>query len=562
MKSAAGSEPTGPQTLAELLPAIALLFSRDKTRTALQNYKRMHPLRRTALMIADFLHTTIERVELSQILDIEDDFKAYLSVRGFTVTQIQQVNRRKSLIHYARELGWSHPRFAVEESWTPIMPLLHPCATAMAVARFAIAEGVFLKDFSESVLDRWMKAKEREGCLVRGCIERRQNFRAYLRSTGLAEHFPLIDTSTSKAPSIAVRLNAMELGFAARVKDMLCWVDSQVERGVLRVGRFRRRRILSQIEHLYGYAQSIKRMQAPFLLEDLLTKEFISEYAHWLYTVRGFKHKSVNEKLDAIHTVIRFHPDWKHKDMSWWDPVISEIPAEHRSYVDDRRRQRKAEYDDLVAGVEYLEQKRRSSPEMDPKTKARLAHDCLLMRFLVDLVWPPSCVRTCRVEGKHPNIWKGPVVHEPDFSVLPKTREALESNPDLELWQFDFPAAETPGVNRARGQFLDEIAAQLEDYVRHHRSNLGIRPETDTLFVNVQGKPLTTRTLNFLVQQLMREYLGKMVTPTSIRPSFKDYWFRHHPKDYEQLYTELAHILWQEEDSLRRESDPNYHGWK
>lgn len=561
MNSATSCEPTGPQTLEQLLRAISFLFSRDKARTALQNYKRMHPLRRTALMIADFLGTTIEQVELSQILDIEDDFKTYLRVRGFTVAQIQQLDKRERLIRFARELGWSHSRFAVEESWMPIMPLLQPCAAATTLAYFAIAEGVLLKDFSENVLSRWMEAKDREGCLVRGCIERLQYFRSFLRSAGLAEHFPLIDTSTSKAPSIAVRLNAMELGFAAHVEDILCWVDRQVVRGVLRVGTLRRRRILSHIEHLYGYALNIKGMEAPFVLDDLLTKEFISEYAHWLYAVRGFKRKSANEKLDAIHTVIRFHPDWKHRDLSWWASVISEIPAEHRSYVDDRRRQRKAEYEDLVAGVEYLEQKRRSSPDLDPRTKARLAHNCLLMRFLVDLLWPPSCVRTCRVEGDQPNIWKGPVVHEPDFSILPKTRKALESNPDLEVWQFDFPSNETPGINRARGEVLDEIVVQLDDYVRNHRSNLGIRPGTDTLFVNLWGKPLRECTLNALVQQLTREYLDRPVTPTSIRPSFEDYWFRHHSSDDKKLYTDLAHIFWQEEDSLRRKWDSNYHRW-
>jgi hypothetical protein len=178
------------------------------------------------------------------------------------------------------------------------------------------------------------------------------------------------------------------------------------------------------------------------------------------------------------------------------------------------------------------------------------------MRFLVKAVMIPVCVRRATLS----NIRKAPVpLDDPTFVVADWAKELLRQNPVLPLWQFSFSPQETPKGKAVNGLLLHELVAPLEEYLLRFRPILLQGCTSESLFIRDRGgEPLTQQDLTLLVRSLTKRYAKVAVTPSSIKPSFVDYWLEKYPDS--SCYVDLANILWMEYTSVRMAFDPTYRG--
>jgi hypothetical protein len=328
------------------------------------------------------------------------------------------------------------------------------------------------------------------------------------------------------------------------------WVTLQIESGQLTMGKNRQGRLLHELDGLCGFAMNNGGMLTTLTLESIFTEVIVCDYVHWLHNDKGLHRTCIARKLSGIYVVCRSHPDLAHLNLNWWQNVIGEIPVEPVSALQDRKREARIDYRDLLTLVPRMEEDRLNTTNLDPVSLAWMAHDCLMMRFLVDLLWHPHVVRGAK-EGQ--NIWNGRVTRGPNLVLPPEAEHEIQKHPGKHLWQFRFQAAETIGNHNVSGVFPDDLSHCIRDYLTQHRQHLP-GCANGFLFVNKMGRPLTQLRFSAHVERITNQFFGRPLTPTSIRSSFEDYWLVEHPGDYEGL----SNIFWVEYDSIRHRLDPDW----
>jgi hypothetical protein len=146
-----------------------------------------------------------------------------------------------------------------------------------------------------------------------------------------------------------------------------------------------------------------------------------------------------------------------------------------------------------------------------------------MVEFLLLYPWPSINICQCRVSGN--NIFE-----------------------DQGRWKYRFTADETSNKCVPEVDLDEEIVPRLKFYLDDVRMHLVKSKETEALFLNYYGNPLTERTLFDLVMSITLRYAGARVSPQTFRDIWAYNFLEHFPEDYDAL----APHLWQQVSSTRR----------
>jgi integrase len=118
--------------------------------------------------------------------------------------------------------------------------------------------------------------------------------------------------------------------------------------------------------------------------------------------------------------------------------------------------------------------------------------------------------------------------------------EELQRNPDAQFWQIHFRIHETKMKREVRAVVPKQLVPMLEEYIQKYRPLLLGKGQSNTLFLNRQGRPIGISEMVYRVGDLTARYGGRRVTPHLFRDSFAHSWLDDHPEDY----LTLSKILW------------------
>jgi hypothetical protein len=302
------------------------------------------------------------------------------------------------------------------------------------------------------------------------------------------------------------------------------------------------------------YAINVLHLKGIVRVDPLLTEEFLSGYVRWMHETRGRPRASIRPLISGLHIILLHHPRFNRQKIEWWPNVLGQIDKEPKSIAEERREQRTLPYEQLLKMLERMRSARETATGISGKTLAWMVHDELLMMFSVRLVWDPTLIRTCRITGSSPHVFKKEVpTNRPDFSLTPAARKALKKDLKALFWQFDFERERGAG---AFGLIMDAVVSLLGDFVQRYRKEL-LQGAADpgTLFFNRRLRPLSKHNLTYTIGRLTYEFANKKrLTADCMRISFIDYWLTENPGDF----LNLANILMVTVDAILQRFDPDY----
>lgn len=557
---------TGSASVRDLLARVrtALFNDPDFTQKYLELY--MSRFDNTADYMAKALGETVDSASVLAVSAGGAEFLQLLAERKRrpgTVTH--HIGRRNALLDYAREFGLLQLS-PIELEWKPIAEAARDTRRyrcAAAVVAYALAQNVHTYEFSRVHLNAFgagvQPHKGRRGAHYVTRTEKA--FRRLIRNGGFQPLFPAFDASKRGHP-FSLFLEDMHPYpmLQADVSEIVKTMQDAAEAGEVRVGE----NLLSQFEALCGYAIKERGMTHLVSVDPLLTEEFLKEYVEFLMK-KGCKRPAIANKLGGLHTVVYFLLRFKAKDLSWWRRLLDNVVPELKSAIRERARNRGLRYFKLLEIPYKIRAEFSSSPNLSDEAKAWLVHDCLLMAVAVMLVWDPYLIKTCRITGPSPNLFKKPIPKDRPFLALtPAAIEAIGQTEDVPLWQFDFE--QEWGVG-AYAIVVDQLVDLLDEFVGRHDGNAAgpeagyrhflIDPEKGdpgTLFLGRDNRPLTKTSLARAIGELTSKHGGKRVTPETIRNSFINHFRVKRPNDY----INLANILMISLDSVLVRFDPNH----
>lgn len=163
------------------------------------------------------------------------------------------------------------------------------------------------------------------------------------------------------------------------------------------------------------------------------------------------------------------------------------------------------------------------------------------MMWLTTLPWRRRNLISCRL-GKRDdgaNLFKEEIPESATIAKPTWVEDVLKANPHEEIWQFYFRPDETKIGEPVHG-VLPTKQVPLEEYLERSRPALTNGGDSQTLFVNTEGRCFGNETFVYLVRNLTRRYTRKAVNPHLFRDIFAVKWLREHRKDY----LTLSKILW------------------
>jgi hypothetical protein len=173
-----------------------------------------------------------------------------------------------------------------------------------------------------------------------------------------------------------------------------------------------------------------------------------------------------------------------------------------------------------------------------------LRRDHLIVLWLLTLPWRQLNLREMRIGSKiqNANLFLDVVVLGEIPGVPTWVEELIATRADAKVWQFRFDASETKNGHCVRGIIPRRLVQPLEDYLRDSRPMLLGTNLCNRLFLDREGRMLSSNGMTSIVADLTSRYIARRITPHSFRHSFAEKWLIEHPGDYLTLSKILWHI--------------------
>lgn len=504
-------------------------------------------MRSTARNLCGYLNTSMDELTIDQAFENKRQFRSYLRARRYTKASVHSYRGYLSrLLRYAMEAGWHPQKPDLPPEWSGLANRVVGSTESRELVQYLIARGKVPSSLTEIDLHEWASLAVGNGLT---CAQARRAiaiFRDRLRHTGLLDYFPHIHRFGKKPTKYSISLQQMNASLRQEIQGLLRWKQAAFVSGRPKEARVRpvtAKRLTSRLCMLYGFTTTVLGQQDVTTVLDMFNADVVGRYADWLLNERRNASSSVAHTVRSVLGAIRQYPPYAGEDFAWIEDLLSTIPDDPETRVIARKEAKWVPHDELVA----LPAKIRNwvNPRHDPNSvsASRAAHDALLMDWLVTLPWRQTNVKDCRIgsQSSDANLFKGPLPLSLPMAKPDWLEQELAKNPAATFWQFRFSEQETKARHAVRGIVPRRLVHWLEEYVRSHRANLVSGTQTQTLFVNSDGGPLSSTEIYDLITTLTLRFTGKIVNPHLFRDIFAYKWLDDHPYDYLTIQKALWH---------------------
>ncbi len=497
--------------------------------------KDLQVLRSICSILCTFLNEDPEHLTMQAVFDAKDEFRSYLSTRPYAENSIRTyVNNVKTLLKEAARQGW-RPSDDVPSPWRPVMKKASERKRRKLIKTLCKTQPN-PQDVSQEDVNAWADHAVCTGTSVNHANQVKTWFWRTLHDLDL-----IGPQGKQFMTRYMIGLDKFPVRLRNEVNDLLKWKQASFSANRPKNGRHRAvtaRNLRYVLCGLYGYAANIRGEDAISSLRELVREDLVTSFVEWSLNERKVAGLGARTNLGMLRAALRHHPMHRSIDLKWLGGLLASIPIE----PDSERKKRKAfkylEYSVLEEIPKRIQAERKRAKR--PMLVSRLVMCELLMRWLITLPWRQLNVRGCRVSGATPNVMKERI---PQFSDITRPEWVIEEerrDPNAQFWQFQFNVQETKTGIEVHSLMPKQLVALLEEYLSSHRARLLRGKNTETLFVNRAGRPLSRGSMTELVEELTLRYGGKKVNPHTFRDIVAYTWLLHHPKDY----LTLSKMLW------------------
>lgn len=500
--------------------------------------KSLPMLETTSSHVAGYFGLPFEEITMDRVNEMRGRFRQYLEKSPYTENSVRSyVNYVRVLIRLAGEFGW-RPGQSAPKEWQQVLALA-PKSKCTDVARYLALVKETPGDVTAEDVESWAELRLQQGVSYPVVTNKKGRFWRLLMECNCKERVP---ASIKRVRSYRIPLGQFPQQLRTEVERLLKWKTADFSPDRPKGGQIRQvtaDKIQEKICHIFGFAVKIRGLSEINSLQQLVSKEILSDYVAWCINERDVKGETLNNHLGRLDVAMRQHPSYASLNLSWFKTLLGSLPMDLEA-----RRTRKAkkyiDYPIIEAIPAKIRAQRLSSFEVGAEQVAVQATEEFLIKWLIALPWRQRNIRECRIGGSNPNLFKAkiPIHISIDKPLWVQIEE--QKNPAAEFWQIHFIPKETKMDREIRAVLPRPLVEPLEEYLAEFRPHLVKSRDPGTLFVKKDGTPMKSGTVSNLVARLTSQYGGKRVNPHLFRDIVAFAWLKEHPKDY----LTLSKILW------------------
>lgn len=503
--------------------------------------RSLRMLKTTCGHLGTYLNLPGDQIPFDLLCARRKGFRKFLAGRRYSENTIRSyVYQTGVLVRTARKYGWKADA-DVPEKWRSLLEVAGAKKIADIVRDLSLATKSPAEVTVESV-EQWCAAMTQEGMLFTTVAAKRNAFWRLLCDTGWSTFNPPYLIKQSK---YGVALDQLAPELEAEIQAVLKWKTAEFAKGRPKWGKIRMitaKGFQLTLTQIAGFAINIYGIQ-PASLVELIQKDLIEAYVEWAINERGHTGYTLQRRLGTVAALMCNHPAYASFDFNWMRSLIDSIELGDLS----DRKQRKAEKYIDYAMLETIPDKIRAErvayakkKKKNAKKVARIAMEEFMFRWLLVLPWRQRNIREMRIGGPAPNLFKARIA---PFSELDKPTWVVEEearNSQAEFWQIKFSAKETKTGLAIHLLLPKQLIRPLEEYLTDHRPVLLDGNRTETLLLNMAGKPMRADLVEKAIGHWSLQFSGTRTTPHLFRDSVAYAWLKSHPKDF----LTLTKLLW------------------
>lgn len=526
-------------TVGELLDAIA------KERVG----QYLGPIKTAANYFSDYMGTPLSQLKIGTVKSASQGFRDYLyrtPISGGKRLKASSVRSYcscvEALLRSAQEMGWSYKPNVVESEWNSVITCLKMTRGISGLIRFALAKGKAPSQLTDNDVQAFQKYKLGKGRSPLYANNIGSTFKRIIAAANLQDKFPLL--TAPKDYRYAIPLEKMPEPLQSELRGLLAFKLGKSIHRVDQKGKVRpisAREIKAAVTRLFGYAVSELKMdpETPRALLEVVCPSVVEPFITWQLETREVESVSLN-CLGLLRSALCAFPTYSSIDFSWFTNLLDTIPKYDEEELAARKDRKLLSYDELsqIPGKIAQEKEQAESGSVE---YARLAHDELLILWMLAFAWRPTNIRECSLgtDKREPNLFKATFgnrqVAKPSW-----VEKKLKQNPSTKFWQIHFTSGQVKGKRHIRGVVPRHLVPFLEAYLLNHRHLLVGGFDDGTLFLNRYGRQMSRDSIVDLVGTLTFKYGGRRVTPHLFRDAFAICWLEENPEDY----LTVSKILW------------------
>lgn len=317
------------------------------------------------------------------------------------------------------------------------------------------------------------------------------------------------------------------------------------------IREFSARALEGSICRLYGYLHEIGESAAICSLSQLYSLRIFEGYKEWLRLVRLIEPCKLHLFfVRLVSSALQYPPLASNR--IWLQNFLAQLPIEKDAIRRKRIAGKTLPYselkqipDKILAERRAIEEFLTSEPSLSEREQERLKSTIsqmamreFLVRWILVLPWRARNLCECRIEGSCRNLYKGRVGRYSALAGVPSVRKQIEQDPRRQFWQYKFNKEECKGNAAIHRLLPKELIDPLETYLEKVRGT----SVSETLFVDVEGKQLSTLALYCIFCELTLQHAKKRLSPKVFRDVYAFEYLRTQ-KGYSVL-RRLSFLLW------------------
>jgi integrase len=520
---------------------------------------------------------------LDEILERRGGFHGYLENRDYGSTTIQNyVEKTRLALDIAQKAGWQ-PDANISALWRVMLDdpatrtftafIRHFAALTDSPGDVTRAQVINLVNQQVINFEHSLLAATNRSCsFIRYLIRAGYSQVDPIRAARLDDYGIPLDKFPDELLREVERLIALRLSDSGRYEETIIDddledldLDDFSEESAKEEGRRPHRQVNVETANLleecvcrlFGFLINIKRKNNITKLTQLFNPRVLVKYRHWLKNERKVTTGGLHTTFVPILAALRQLPDYQPQHLLWIPAFIRSLgkmptPDEVRA----KKAQRQLEFSEVKKIPELLRAKRihlgyRKVDESTPigrKEKyqiiwriASLTMSELAIRWILTLPWRQRNLREMRVIGNNPNIFKSKI---PDGIEIDKPAWVLAEeykNPNAKFWLYKFSPKENKTGKTIFCVLPKHLAPILDEYLTNWRPKLVGNKNTETLFVNQRGMPMSATQFGCFISEIALRYGGKRMNPHIFRDVFAFAWLKKYPRDFVTLSLQLWH---------------------